>query len=104
VRVLERVVERVRERTLDLGGVEFDRGRLGADLERDPCGFGAEAGERLPGELVGVPELAMRLGGSGFETREVEQLFDDAVETRRLAANRFGQAEPVLRLQRQARA
>ena len=40
-------------------------------------------------ELVHVPELSVRLDGSGLEPGQVEQLPDDAVEARGLAADRL---------------
>ena len=100
-RVLERVVEEVRKHALDLGGVDLDRRSLGADLQPDPSGLRAETRERLADELVHMPELAMRLGRPGFKAREVEELLDEPIKTRRLALDRLGEPEPVLRLQHQ---
>ena len=101
-RVVERVVEEVCEDALDLGGVDLHRRRLGTDLEPDAAGLGPETGERPAHELVHGPQLAVRLDGAGLEPREVEQLLDDTVEARRLGADRLREAEPVLRLQREA--
>ena len=96
-RIAQRVLEEVREHALDLRRVDLDERGLRTDIERHATRVRAETGERLADELVDVPQLAMRLGGAGLETREVEQLLDDAVETRRLVANRLREPEPVLR-------
>ena len=101
--VAERVLEQVGEHPLDLGGVDLHRRRLGPDVEPDATRIGSEARERLADELVDVPQLAVRLGRACLEPREVEQLLDDAVEACRLVADRLGESEPVLRLERRAR-
>ena len=48
-----------------------------------------------------MPQLAVRLDGARLEPREVEQLPDDAVESRSFGADRLGEAEPVVGLQRE---
>jgi hypothetical protein len=102
--VAERVLEQVGEHPLDLGGVHLHRRRLGAEVEPDAGGLRAETGESLSDELVHVPQLPMGLGRAGLEPREVEQLLDDAIEARRLAADRLREAEPIVGFEREPRA
>ena len=93
---MERVVDQVREDAFHLCRVDFDRRRLGPDLETHASRVLAQPREGLADELVHGPELAVRLDDACLEPREVEQLANDAVEACGLLADRHGQPQPVI--------
>ena len=88
-RELQRVVEEVHERTLDLRRVGVHRRGIAVELGDDALTAWTELLERPGDEIVGRPQLLMRCRGAALQAREVEQVADDPVEPLGFATDRL---------------
>ena len=97
-RVAVGVLEQVRERPLELGGVGADRRQVGVDrdLERRPAGGRGRRSRRRATSSIERP-LGVRLGGVGLQPREVEQVVDQPREAARLVGDRGGELGALAR-------
>ena len=94
-RKLQRVVEQVHEDALDLHRIDPDGRRVGVDVGCHALGLWAELLDRPTDELLRWPQLRMRRGDPAVETRQVEQVADDAVEPLRFAADGGDELEAI---------
>ena len=82
------VLEQVRERALELGGVGAHRRQVAVDRDLERAVRQLRSSIAAPHDLLDRAPLGARLGGVGLQPREVEQVVDQAREPGRLLGDR----------------
>ena len=100
-RVLERVLDQVHERALDLVGVGLHGRRLVGECHLDPGAVRAELVESLDHEIVDHCDLDLGLSRACLQPGEIEQVPDQLVEPVRLVEDGVEQLGAVGVVERQ---
>ena len=83
-RVLDRILDQIRQHALDLMPVHPHDERRLRERHLDTIGGSAEAAQRIHDETVRLPDLRRGRGYPRLQTREVEQVRDQAIQPLRL--------------------
>ena len=88
-RELQRVLDQVHERALDLRPVDERRDGLLRQPHDDTLGGGPDRVDRASHQLVARQQRRPRLRGTGLEARQVDEVRDESLEARGLARDRL---------------
>ena len=96
-RELQGVLDQVDEHPLDVRCVDAKRRQVRWQRHLNTIGVRAELLERPRQQRVHRPQLRLAQGRTGFEPREIKEVFDESLEAAHLDPNRLEELSPLHR-------